>query len=332
MFEGFGGSSENTGFDPSAYSREQKIEEPEPNVPRGPPVKARIKLGTGGAAAKKNSFMAAMAAEDNFSLLAPKNNGGALAPAGPAAAPSAPVTLALEEKITVEMNREGGVENCEVKGTLSVTANTDQGSMITVAVNKAVVAAKCTTNWTIATHPKVDKPSYEKKGLLKLKGAGKGFPLNRSVAVLRWSYASPDAAPITLNCWPEDQGDGSIMVNIEYELTRSDMTLDNVNILLPLGTTDPPVIHAIDGSYKHDDKAGVLCWHQDIIDSGNSSGSLEFEVPGSDTDAFFPVHVRFQSQSLLCPIEIDSVSSIGDGSTVPNTMTKGVIPETYQCA
>ena len=39
------------------------------------------------------------------------------------AAPSTPLTLVLEEKITAAMNREGGVEPCEVKGTLILTAN-----------------------------------------------------------------------------------------------------------------------------------------------------------------------------------------------------------------
>jgi len=246
-------------------------------------------------------------------------------------APSTPLSLLLEEKISVAMNREGGVESCEVKGTLTLTANTEAGTLAIVAVNKATFQSKCKTNWTFATHPKVDKAEYEKIGILSLKG-GKGFPLNRPVGVLRWSYAGDDAAPLTINCWPEDEGSGSINVNIEFELSRPDMVLKDVNIVLPLGTTDPPVIESIDGQYKHEPQAGVICWHHDVIDGSNSTGSLEFSVGGSDVDAFYPVQVSFVSESFLCPIEVIEVKSSSTGLAIPNNMVKRVLPETYQVA
>merc|ERR1712232_190290 len=312
--------------DPYAAYRATAQPEPEPVAP-SVPVKG-MKLGAGGA--KKDNFMAAMAAEDNFALSAPAAAFSA-APAAPKPAmPSAPLTLQLEEKINVSMNRDGGVESAEVKGTLTLTANTDHGANVKLTVNKNLLASQCTDNWTFATHPKIHKPTYEKSGIIGLKDASKNFPLSRPIAVLRWTYASPDAAPLTINCWPEAQGDGTIMVNIEYELFRVHMSLHDVNILLPLGTADPPEIEAIDGLYKHDPKTGTLCWHQDVLDSNNSTGSLEFVVPGADTDAFFPIRISFSSQTMFCPIEVTDVLSIADKSPVPNNLTKTVVPETYQ--
>jgi hypothetical protein len=235
--------------------------------------------------------------------------------------------LALEEKITVAMTREGGIEQCEVKGTLTLTANTEAGSAAVIEVNRTALAGL--SNWTFATHPKVDKKSYEQAGTLTLKKGG--FPVGRGVGILRWSYHGEDAAPLTINCWPEDEG-GAINVNIEYELTRTDLVLQDVNILLPLGTTDPPVVESIDGVYKHDPTAGMMCWHFDKIDSSNSTGSLEFSIPGSNPDAFFPVQVGFRSDSLLCPVEITSVTSSQNGTAIPNQMSKIFQPESYQCA
>jgi hypothetical protein len=304
-----------------------------------------MKLGGAGGAGKlkKDSLMAAMAEEDNLRPLvsSTKKAGGAgmdlMAGFGAAAAtatpaiPSAPVSVLLEEKISVQMNREGGVESCDVKGTLTVTANTEQGSMVVVTINKAAIGARCTAGWSFATHPKVAKPLYEKEGKLGLKDSDKGFPLNRPVGVLRWSYSSADAVPITVNCWPEDMGDGTFTVNVEYELLRSDMTLTDVNILIPLGTTDPPVIEAISGVYKHDPRSGVLCWHQDQIQTSNSSGSLEFSIAGSNSDAFFPVQIMFSSENLLCPIEVTALTSLTTGAQVPKTMKKMVTPEKYLC-
>uniref|UniRef100_A0A7S2WDM3 Coatomer subunit delta n=1 Tax=Eucampia antarctica TaxID=49252 RepID=A0A7S2WDM3_9STRA len=105
------------------------------------------------------------------------------------------------------------------------------------------------------------------------------------------------------------------------------MTLTDVNILVPLGSTDPPSIMSIDGQYKCDN--GMMCWHHDIIDNGNATGSIEFSIPGQDVAAFFPVQITFQSQNLLCPIDITGVTSSTNGASIPNTMTKNVVPESY---
>lgn len=337
LFQGFGsdsasGSKAQNNFDPYADNPYNKPSVPEePTAPRIP-VKG-MQLGGLGGAKKKDSLMAAFAAEDNFQLNTKSGNDFGLSEtvAAPAAPPSAPVTLVLEEKISANMNRDGGIDSAEVKGTLTYTANTDQGTFSTIAINKSVLSTQCKANWNLSTHPKVNKSTYEKQGILALKDTKKGFPLNRPVGVFRWTYSSPDAAPITINCWPEDEGSGSINVNIEFELTRPNMTLHDVNIVLPLGSTDPPAIESIDGVYKHDPRAGMICWHHDVVDAKNDSGSMEFSIAGSNTEAFFPIQISFKSQNLLCPIEIMGVSSINGGAPVPNTMTKNVIPDSYQC-
>lgn len=327
---GYGPGSNMGGFGSGgSFDYQQKVETPA--VDEEPRKVAKgMQLGGMGKAKKKSNLLAAVAMEDNFSVMAGSNKADALglsaAPAPPP--PSTPLTVVLEEKYSVSMNREGGIDACDMKGSLSLTANTEVGAMASIAVNKPQIASKCTDNWSITTHPKVNKPTYEKTGVISLKGSN-GLPLNRAVNVLKWSYKAKDAAPLTINCWPEDDGSGSMIVNIEYELTRMDMTLHDINILFPVGTTESPTIEAIDGQYKFDAKSGMMCWHQDVIDSNNSSGSLEFIIPGSDEDAFFPVQVMFKSQSLLCPIEILGVTSIANGSPIPHDLSKNVIPESY---
>jgi coatomer subunit delta len=359
--QGFGGGGHPaaTGgniFDLNAEQQGQQMQSNNPygnvyasqqtsSVPEAPKVLAKsgMKLGGAGAAfGKKDSLMAAMAAEDNLfpmaNIMGAKGGGvkagafdlGAAVPKqASAAVPSTPVSLVLEEKIGVSMNREGAVETCEVKGTLTLTANTEAGVAALVAVNKSALPDK----FTFATHPKVDKKAYEQKGVLSLKG-DKGFPVGRPVGILRWSYNGEDAAPLTINCWPEDEGSGTIQVNIEMELTRTDVTLYDVNILLPLGTTNAPVVNEIDGVYKHDPRNGMLCWHFDHVDAkNNATASMEFSISGaSDTDAFFPVQIGFRSETLLCPLQVVSVTNAGTGAPIPVQTTKSFVPETYQCA
>jgi coatomer subunit delta len=319
-----------SGFDPSRFGSSAA------QVPDAPKVLAKGGMKLGGLSIKKNDqALAAMAAEDNLLPLAGGkgvNLGDAFGLGAPvvkaAAAPSTPLTLFLEEKLTAQLNREGGVESCEVKGTLTLTANTDVGAMAIVSVNKGQIPKE----FNVATHPKVDKKTYEKDGKLVLKG-GKGFPIARPVGILRWSYAADDAAPLSINCWPEDEGDGTINVNIELELTRTDLVLHDVNILLPLGTTDAPAIESIDGVYKHDARSGMMCWHFDQISaSSNSSASMEFRIGGSNTQAFFPVQIGFRSETLLCPIQVLGVMHALNGTVIPNQMTKNFGPDVYQIA
>lgn len=357
--EGFGGGgppSQNTMFDAfksggsqnehqmqqsefNSYNNPYASKAAAPAAPAAPTVVAKtgLKLGGGGGGSKglgmgAGKLMSAMAAEDNLFPLGGGVGGSAKsafdmsAPTKPTAAPSTPLTLALEEKLTCTMTREGSVDSCEVKGTLTLTANTDVGTAAVVTVNKAALPS----NFSYATHPKVDKKTYEKEGKLSLKG-GKGFPVSRPVGVLRWSYSGEDAAPLSINCWPEDEGTGSINVNIEMELTRSDLVLTDVNILIPLGTTDPPVIDSIDGVYKHDPVTGMMCWHFDQVDANNNAtASLEFSIAGSDTDAFFPIQIGFRSESLLCPISIVSIANSASGAPIPNQLTKSLSPESYK--
>jgi hypothetical protein len=325
MFQGFGSDS-------MPQSQFQQAPAPAPK-PAPPKVVAKgMKLGGMGAAGKKDSLMAAMAMEDN---LMPAATGGAAfgfdlgaAPTPAPVVPSTPLSLILEEKIAVRMNREGSIETCEVKGSLTLTANTEAGMHALVAVNKAAIAGL--PGFSFQANPKVDKKSYEQNGVLTAKG-GKGFPVGRAVGVLRWSYAGEDAAPISINCWAESEGGGTMNVTVEMELTRPDMTLHDVNILLPLGTTDPPAIETIDGQYKHDPNAGMMCWHFDQVDSSMTTANLEFSIAGSNPDAFFPVQIMFKSEQLLCPIEITSITSSENGTTIPSNSMKSFTPDSYAC-
>jgi len=315
------------------YNPYAALQQPKAATAVAPKVLARSGMKLGGIGrGKKDSQLSAMAAEDN--LFGSASKGGAAADFGfgapvlaPVAAPSTPLTLSLEEKITVSMNREGAVESCDVKGILNLTANTDAGAAAVIAVNKAQLPPA----FTFATHPKVDKKGYERQGVLSLKG-GKGFPVGRGVGILRWSYGSDDAAPISINCWPEDEGNGRILVSIEMELTRTDLVLHDVNILLPLGTQNPPAIESIDGQMKHDPGAGMMCWHFDTVDANTNSGSLEFSVDGTNPEVFFPIQIGFRSETLLCPIVITGVTNSSSGAPIPNEMTKTFTPERYQVA
>ena len=147
-----------------------------------------MKLGLG---KKKNdnSMMMAMAAEDNLGGGSALSLGGGKAtatasigmtPAAVEQVQTKPVSLVAEEKINCQMNREGEVTSCEVKGTLTMTAGNEAAAGCKIEINKGNI-----DGFSMNTHPKVDKKEWENASLLSIKG-GKGFPINRPVGVLRW--------------------------------------------------------------------------------------------------------------------------------------------------
>ena len=129
-----------------------------------------------------------------------------------------------------------------------------------------------------------------------------------------------------------------IYFNFFWQKSRGKMKsfavfLNDVNILLPLGTSDPPAIESIDGVYKHDPSSGMMCWHFDQVSAANNStGSLEFSIAGNNPDVFFPVHIGFRSETLLCNLEIASILNSTTGAPIPNQITKSFIPDSYQCS
>lgn len=79
-----------------------------------------------------------------------------------------------------------------------------------------------------------------------------------------------------------------------------------ISIALPPGA-EPTISEApSNGQYSLNADGSRLDWILDEVSegAGTTSGSLEFEVQGDDTDAFFPVVVDFVSQQGLCGVQV----------------------------
>lgn len=58
----------------------------------------------------------------------------------------------------------------------------------------------------------------------------------------------------------------------------------------------------IDGDWRYDARKSIMLWSIDIIDAGNRTGSLEFVVPNTRPETFFPVTVNFNATRTLCQV------------------------------
>mmetsp|Transcript_23160 Transcript_23160/g.61928 ORF Transcript_23160/g.61928 Transcript_23160/m.61928 type:complete len:514 (-) Transcript_23160:306-1847(-) len=328
--DGGGGGYDPSGGSSSPYGGGGGSSSPygssEPTPPPEPVKK--VKGMSLGMKSKKEMQMDKLVAEDNLTPVPPAGGEAVAAVSAPAAAPQVthPVTVVMEERVNAAMNREGALESLEIKGTMTLTPLVDEACKCKVAL-----AGVKSDLFAFQTHPKVDKKAYEAGGTLQLKDLSKGFPKGKPVGVLRWSMSTTDddQAPISINCWPEEDGQ-DMNVNVEYNVNSSH-ELHNVTIAIPLGTANMPQIISMDsGNHRHNRSAEELIWEIPLIDSSNKSGTLEFNVAQKDSDAFFPINIGFGSQQLHAGIDVGAVINTESNTPVQFGLTKGLIAEAYK--
>eukprot|EP00753_Platysulcus_tardus_P016193 PLAT5465.1.p2 GENE.PLAT5465.1~~PLAT5465.1.p2 ORF type:complete len:574 (+),score=342.39 PLAT5465.1:47-1768(+) len=296
----------------------------------------------GGSAAKGMDFLSAMR-EDGIDYDASSGGGGvggsgdaaadeaaaaaaaAAAASAAAAVPVRPVMLRAEEKMAVHMNREGGLEEMDVRGSLTVTATQESTRRSVVTVRRGENAG-----FQFLTHPHIDKKGFLRDSVIALKAKGRSFPLGTPVGVLkwRWSPKGEEDVPLTINCWPEESSPGRFNVNIEYTLEREGMELHDVVITIPLGSSEKPQIVTVDGLYTHNAREGTLEWQIDTLDASNDTGTLEFNIATSDADAFFPLSLNFTSVATCCDIGVVSVTD-SEGSATAYGLTTALEVASY---
>lgn len=219
------------------------------------------------------------------------------------------VHLHFEEKITLTALRDGGLQNMEIHGLVTLRITDEKYGCVKIQIdNKDDKGAQ------LQTHPNLDKELFKTSQMLALKNPSKPFPMNTDVGVLRWRYQTQDESsmPLSINCWPSENGSGGCDVNIEYELQHDHLELSDVVIAIPiLSGTGSPVVNDCEGEYNYDSRKNVLEWHLPLIDLNNKSGTMDFTAGGKPND-FFPVRLTFVSQTTFCNIKISDVLMVED--------------------
>jgi hypothetical protein len=215
------------------------------------------------------------------------------------------IHIVISETIGAKLSRDGAVNSLSVSGDLSLRISDP-----TLTKLKLDLRADTAHGAQFRTHPHIDRNIWNTNKVIQLNQSAqaKGFPVNNSVAVLRWK-ASPKAddstaCPISFTVWINKDSDKCNMT-IEYELTGGD-PLKDVAVSIPFQAE--PTVSSSDAEY--DIGADALEWTIGSVDEGNSSGSIEFEADTADENDFFPMHVRFSRTTPFINVDVSSVSLI----------------------
>lgn len=343
----YGGGS-GGGYSTPSSSAPAPAPEPAPASRKAGGGGAGMKLGAGrkaggGGAAAASSLAGVMAEEgirDKDVLGGGAAGGSSSAAGGVAAAVSAAATaaaaaaadqatVAIEEHLSVRLTRDGGGEGVEVKGVLSLTVQDEASSRVKVHLHRGDVGA-----FAFTTHPNIAKPLFASDGVIALKQADRPFPVGTALGVLRWRSQTADegAAPLAVTCWPEEMGNGTVSVTVEYTLNNDALHLADVVITVPLGSDAAPRVNQCGaGTTKHNTRENSLAWHVDSVAAGSSSTAvLEFTVKGKSVDAFFPVNVAFVGADCsICPVDVEDVAALDDGRSLRFSVSKTLVVDQY---
>lgn len=232
----------------------------------------------------------------------------------------------IEETISVTAGRDGGLQSLELHGIIKLKVNDEKQARCVVHVinnDKKGIQMQC--------HPNIDKKLFSAQSLLGLKNPEKPFPISQDIGVLKWRFSTQDESymPLSINCWPNETGNGCD-VNIEYELEQPNLELNDVLIAIPVASgVGAPVVGDCDGEYNYDSRKNTLYWSLPVIDESNKSGSMEFSV-GGHPDDFFPVKVSFVSKKSYCDIQITDVKHLEDKSPIKFSTEVGLYVDKYE--
>lgn len=221
---------------------------------------------------------------------------GAGASSGDVLGSDQPVQITVEERLNVEISRDGAVRTSELTGAVLVLIKDE-------ALVKVKFSVECADaeNVQIQSHPNVDKELFRSQGLISLRQ--KAFPLNSSVGVLKYRRTSPKGdggwPPLVLNCWPNGAN-----CNIELVANRP---LTELTISIPC-PSQPTVNDCTDGDYTY--KRGFLLWNVALI-SADKSATIDFDLAASgqqpNNDDYFPISCTFNSAQNLAGLIVNEV-------------------------
>lgn len=103
------------------------------------------------------------------------------------------IHLKLEDKLVVRIGRDGGLQQFELSGLLTLRITDENLGRIKVQLQN-----DDTHGIQLQTHPNVDKELFKTRSIIGLKNPTKPFPLNTDVGVLKWRFVSLDDSAIPL--------------------------------------------------------------------------------------------------------------------------------------
>lgn len=104
------------------------------------------------------------------------------------------VHIDIEERVSVVANKDGGLEQMEVRGVLTLKISDPASARISLALK-----ANDESSIQFKTHPNVDKSAFKDQHIVQMRDLSRPFPANQNLEVVKWKMSTKDetAVPLT---------------------------------------------------------------------------------------------------------------------------------------
>lgn len=212
------------------------------------------------------------------------------------------VKLDIDEQIKAKLQVEGGLSGeAECIGEFRVTVlDTSKADLVCFKL------APQDQTFKYKVHPNLNKQSHA-NNTLEVRDASKAYRANQGMPLLKWKLttSNEEFLPISLSCWPSQTADGTTIV-VEYELTASNICLEDIHFVFPCPPSGRPVIvNADPGQAVYDANSQQVLWAIPSIDAKEGSvGTLEF-IAEADVATLLPYHFQaLRRGACMCTMEI----------------------------
>lgn len=103
------------------------------------------------------------------------------------------VHIDIEERVSVTANKDGGLEQMEVRGVLTLKISDPSSARISLALK-----ASNDSSIQFKTHPNVDKSAFKDQHIVQMRDLSRPFPANQNLEVVKWKMSTRDETSVPL--------------------------------------------------------------------------------------------------------------------------------------
>jgi hypothetical protein len=107
------------------------------------------------------------------------------------------VHVVIKESLSLSLLRDGGVQSMELKGDMNLLISDPDQTHLSLTLSDPTDFGG--NGLQFKQHPNVAKFAPGKPRVIALKDSSRAFPLNQSLAVLKWRYAGTDESNVPLS-------------------------------------------------------------------------------------------------------------------------------------
>ena len=136
--------------------------------------------------------------------------------------------------------------------------------------------------------------------------------------------------PFKIDLWPQPEDKRSV-VTVTFTHVKQGHAFNDIVVTIPCASSEPPSITAAkDSEYHYDHKQKALVWRIAEISDEIATGTLEFNVPELDEEAFYPLNIQFTSKQTYAAPQIAAVTGVENGAAHEFNFTTRLQQESYQ--